>query len=282
MDLPPEIRNQIYSYLFLPQRVHVVRLKNPENHAYRLYHVQLPPRDPENQTLTCLPHYCHDENSAAELSSKAKGQTGKNPTKKSKKRWQTQLSIPMVSKQAYGDTICLVYANTQFVFESLKPLSRFLSTTPKQAQAVITHLELGHIMYNEPSLTKFRDIKLRSDRNLYMLCESVANAFDDLSVLHVNLGVYDAPIQLRVGEGWSLPILAFGRRKRQRGEKGLMFARVRLTCFQFPVDKVRRVEREVEKQLMDPIYLQLREDEMMAREMSGPMKAMKVLRVVFN
>ncbi|KAL4919372.1 hypothetical protein BDW62DRAFT_217009 [Aspergillus aurantiobrunneus] len=256
MNLPPEIRNQIYSYLFLPQRVQIHRRKdtNARSH-YRLYHCQLAPRDPSTQRHVCLPR---------------------------KTKIQTQFSVPFVSKQTYYDTICLLYACTQFVFTSPKCISRFLEKAPKQAQAAIEHIELHHTMYNEPSLHKFRELKLRSDKNWYLLCERISVNFAALSVLHVDMSVFDAPIELEVGESWSLPILALGRGKWRVGNGALRFARVNLTSGQFEDEKVRSVERQLEKELMDSAAMQLREDERLARELAGPVKASKVLRLVFN
>lgn len=75
-------------------------------------------------------------------------------------------------------------------------------------------------MYNEPSLNTFREIKLRSDKSWYMLCERISMSFTALSVLHVDMGVFDAPIELEVGESWSLPILALGRAKARAGRGG--------------------------------------------------------------
>ncbi|OJJ57779.1 hypothetical protein ASPSYDRAFT_154030 [Aspergillus sydowii CBS 593.65] len=262
MELPPEIRNQIYSYLFLPQRTEIRRSKDTTKtqHHYHLYHKQLAPRDPTTQIKTCLPF---------------------------KPKIQTQLCLPFASKQFYQDTLGLLYACTQFVFTSPKCISLFLKKTPKWAQAAIQHIEIHHTMYNEPSLNTFREIKLRSDKSWYMLCERISMSFTALSVLHVDMGVFDAPIELEVGESWSLPILALGRAKARAGRGvgkvgTLRFARVNLTSYQFDDEKVHNVERELEKELMGPIAFQIREDEIFARAFVEASKARKVLRLVFN
>ncbi|KAL4781180.1 hypothetical protein BJX76DRAFT_363815 [Aspergillus varians] len=262
MDLPPEIRNQIYSYIFLPQRVQIHRYQDPRirNH-YRLYHKQLSARDPSTQKQAFFPY--------------------------NNKRFQTQLSLPFVSKQSYQDTLCLLYACTQFVFPSPKVISRFLEKAPKQAQAAIEHIELHHTMYNEPSLLRFREVKLRSDKSWYLLCERISLTFTALSVVHVDLKVFDAPIELEVGESWSLPILALrgakARAARGEGRLGVLrFARVKLKSHRFECEKIRDVERKLERELMDPVAMQIREDERLARELAGVTKASKVLRLVFD
>ncbi|KAL2824600.1 hypothetical protein BDW59DRAFT_83659 [Aspergillus cavernicola] len=306
MDLPPEIRNQIYSHLFPPQRVQVVRQKDTQNQFYRLYHIQLAPRDPNTQHQTCLPYSKQsstqvqngramtktknkNENPSSSKSLRPNTKAGprrvREPlqtTTKKKKAWQTQLALPFTSKQFFIDTLYTLYASTQFVFTSPKSLARFLDTVPKQVQAVINHVELKHNMYNEPRMQLFREIKFRSDRNWFMLCERVANSFKELNAVHVDLRVFDAPIELSVGEAWSLPVLILGRERKKKDGKGLRFARVRLSCNRFEDDEVRSVERELERELMDPVAMQVREDEMMARELAGTVKALRVLRVVFQ
>ncbi|KAL4880024.1 hypothetical protein BJY04DRAFT_84969 [Aspergillus karnatakaensis] len=267
MDLPPEIRNQIYSYLFSPLRVLITRYfsHEPRPH-YELKHQQIPPRKPQSQMLGCLMHHGSPHKHAA------------------------QLSIPFVSKKSYVETICLLYECTQFVFSSPKCVALFLKNAPKQAQAVIQHIELKHMMYNEPTLTAFRDFKFRGDRNWYSLCERVVNNFSALKVVHIDVSVHDAPISLELGEAWSLPILAFQKAKgkaekkeKENGVGALDFARVRLRTKQFPKEVVRKAQRQLEEKLMDPIVLQMREDERLARQLAGGNpKAIRVLTLVFT
>lgn len=137
-------------------------------------------------------------------------------------------------------------------------------------------------MYNEPRLNMFRELKLRSDKSWYMLCEKISTSFTALSVLHVDMTIFDAPIELEVGESWSLPILALGRAKGMGKAGALRFASVNLTSYRFDYEKVRNVERQLEKELMGPIAFQVREDEIFARALVEALKARKVLRLVFN
>ncbi|KAL3463790.1 hypothetical protein BJX64DRAFT_287011 [Aspergillus heterothallicus] len=336
MELPPEIRNQIYSYLFVPQRVLVIRAKDDKDRHYRLYHKALPSRDPETQNMRCLPRYqsslsrspqAENANTAnqgtmnhlapnltKEVKKKAKpkarrarlmankkakkegnlqtmakaGQDTKSAAEK-RKNWPPQLALLFTSRQTAADITGLLYACTQFVFTSPKAIVRFLSSIPPVAKSTIKHIELTHKMYNEPSLSKYRPIKLRSDHNWFVMCEMMAELFTDLSVLHVNLTVFDTPIELEVGEGWSLPLLVFsgkGRKAEQEEGRqnggGLRFVRVSLEYPKSPIWEVRRVERELEVRLMDPAVLQMREDEKLAREMGKPVKAKKVRKLAFH
>ncbi|KAL3493111.1 hypothetical protein BJX62DRAFT_90865 [Aspergillus germanicus] len=283
MELPPEIRNHIYSYLFLPLRVEIIRAKDPQSRYYRLYHQQLRSRDPVS-----IPRYSVLESSSSTVSlPRGKGRGKGKPlaetktTPKKPRRWLPQLALLFVSEQSAVDTVGLLYSCTQFVFISSKAISRFLDSVSPIAKSAIKHIELLHIMYNEPRLSQFRPIKLRSDQHWFVVCERMADAFTNLSVLHVHMTVFDAPIDLEVGEDWSLPLLAFsGKGGRCGNGGGLRFVKVKLGYPHVSEEKIRSVEAELEARLMDPVALQVREDEKLAREMTGHMKASKVLSLV--
>ncbi|KAL5001437.1 hypothetical protein BDV10DRAFT_6248 [Aspergillus recurvatus] len=254
--LPGEIRNKIYSYVFGTQRVEISRYMDETtcNH-YHLTHKLLAPRDPETQNLTSLPY-----------------RSGKI---------QTQLSVPFVSTLLYRDTLCLLYDCTQFVFVSSKCVKRFLDRVPERVQAVIKHVELRHTMYNEPSLLRHRELKIRSDKNWYLLCERISSDLRALRVVHVDMMVFDAAVGLNVGESWSLPLLALGRVGGGRSRE-LQFVKVRLRSSRFEDEKLREVEMQLEKEMTNPVAMQIREDERFAMELAGSERAGKVLRLVFD
>jgi hypothetical protein len=293
MELPPEIRNHIYSYLFLPLRVKIIQAKDPQSRYYRLYHQQLRSRDPKTQHEMSLPQYPVLESPSSMVRlpknprrrgrGKGKPLAETKTTPKKPRNWPPQLALLFVSKQSAVDTVGLLYSCTQFVFISSKAISRFLDSVSPIAKSAIKHIELLHIMYNEPRLSQFRTIKLRSDQNWFVVCERMADAFTNLSVLHVHLTVFDAPIDLEVGEYWSLPLLAFsGKSGRCGNGGGLRFVKVKLGYPHASEEMIRSVEAELEARLMDPVALQVREDEKLAREMAGHIKASKVLRLFFN
>ncbi|KAL2855053.1 hypothetical protein BJX68DRAFT_20935 [Aspergillus pseudodeflectus] len=295
MELPPEIRNQIYSYLFLPLRLEIIRAKEPQSRYYRLYHHQLRTRDPETGYIMSCCRYSapQDSFSTARLSlpekprtkgrGKGKPQAKANTTNKKPRRWPPQLALLFVSRQSAVDTVGLLYSCTQFVFDSTKAISRFLDSVSPIAKSAIKHVELLHRMYNEPRLSQYRPIKLRSDQNWFVVCERMADALTNLNVLHVHMAIFDAPINLEVGEDWSLALLAFSGKGGKRGDGGgLRFVKVNLGYPHASEEKIRNVEAELEARLMDPVALQVREDEKLAREMAGHIKASKVLRLFFN
>ncbi|KAL4911604.1 hypothetical protein BDW74DRAFT_10635 [Aspergillus multicolor] len=255
--LPGEIRNRIYSHLFDVQRVEISRSMDENTGHRRLTHKLLPPRSLRTQTPTMLQY-------------------------NKKSETQTQLCVPFVSKLFYNDTLCMLYECTQFAFANTKCVYKFLSRTPKCAQAAIKHIELHHTMYNEPSSLAHREIKLRSDKNWYSLCAKISLTFDALSVLHVDMWVICPSASLEVGEPWSLPLLALGRREGKGKQKGLQFVKIQLRSPRFADVKLEHVARQLEAEMTNPIAMQIREDESIARELAGPVRAGKVLRLVFD
>ncbi|KAE8160567.1 hypothetical protein BDV40DRAFT_302154 [Aspergillus tamarii] len=254
LGLPAEIRWQIYQYLFEPHRVEILRRKDKNTDTsrparYRLYHCQQKSRSPYTQAVD---HNGHRTRHTPFL-----------------------FGFVFTCRTIYCETILLLYTTAQFIFNSANSIIRFLRTTSKDCQAAIRHVELNHIMYNEPRLTAFRTFKIRSDVAWYNACDEMASACASLKVLHVRLAIYDWPIRLEVGELWSMPLLLFGYY-----DGGLDYAGVQLQMKRFQDDKLRTVARALEQRIMKPKMFQIREDERLSRELMGPIKAKQILRLV--
>ncbi|KAF7168510.1 hypothetical protein CNMCM5623_001530 [Aspergillus felis] len=253
--LPGELRWRIYELVFDVHRVEILRSrdKNPENNIrrvhYRLYHRQLRPRDPKTHVapssegrFTCPP---------------------------------LPIALLITCRSIYRDTLCLFYSRMQFIFNTTRTVVRFLKITNKEAQTAIQHIELNHTMYSEPALLNFRWYKCMSDMAWYNACDDLTVYCKSLRVLHIDMTIRDWPISLQVGERWSLPLLAFAR----YGPR-LDWVDIRLHMGSFKQDQLEKVAREIEEQIMDPTAFQIREDERLARELAGPVKA-KVIRLMF-
>lgn len=254
LHLPAEIRWQIYQYLFEPHRVEILRCKgkNPDPSRpirYRLYHRQQKPRSPSTQAMHSSGYHI--------------------------RRTSLLFNLVFTCRTIYCETIFLVYSTAQFIFNSTNSIVRFLSTTSEDAQAAIRHIELNHIMYNEPRLTAFRQYKIRSDIAWYNACDEIATTCVSLKVLHVKLAIYDWPIRLEIGELWSMPLLLFGHY-----DGGLDYAGIQLQMTRFNSESLRIVARALEQKLMKPKMFQIWEDERPAKDLMGPVKARKVLRLV--
>ncbi|PLN78313.1 hypothetical protein BDW42DRAFT_202228 [Aspergillus taichungensis] len=252
--LPAELRLKIYAYLFTIYRVEIIRRKSKKTEGtkklyYRLYSKRLRPRVDKNQ-------------------------------EKPGRWWIKSLPMTLIftCRSIYLDTILLLYANTQFVFATTNAMTRFIKITPSDAQAAIRHVELKHIMYNEPRLTEFRIYKARSDMAFYLACEDMALAFKGLRVLHVDMRIYDWPIRLEIGELWSLPLLFFGRESGTGTD--IDEASVRLRMVMFSDEALQIIARGLEERIMGPEKFQIREDERLARKLHVLGRKTKVLRLV--
>ncbi|GES63030.1 hypothetical protein ATEIFO6365_0002072000 [Aspergillus terreus] len=248
LRLPSEIRWQIYSHLFPPRRVEILRKRDTTDprrqNRYRLYHRARPPRRTQTQQPLARP-----------IAGAAR-----------------PLALALTCRTTYRETILQLYATTQFVFTATRAVARFLARTTPAAQAAIRHVELAHVMYNEPRLSEFRRFKHRSDLAFFDVCVAMAQTWTALRVLHVDLAVKDWPIRLQVGERWSWPLVVFG----QYGE-GMEYVEIRLRTGRFDDDRRREVARELEQKLMKPACFQRREEERSKQKK----KARKVLTLVF-
>ena len=248
LRLPSEIRWQIYSHLFPPRRVEILRKRDTTDprrqNRYRLYHRARPPRRTQTQQPLARP-----------IAGAAR-----------------PLALALTCRTTYRETILQLYATTQFVFTATRAVARFLARTTPAAQAAIRHVELAHVMYNEPRLSEFRRFKHRSDLAFFDVCAAMAQTWTALRVLHVELAVMDWPIRLQVGERWSWPLAVFG----QYGE-GMEYVEIRLRTGRFDDDRRREVARELEQKLMKPAWFQRREEERSKQKK----KARKVLNLVF-
>ncbi|OGM42848.1 hypothetical protein ABOM_009442 [Aspergillus bombycis] len=254
LGLPAEIRWEIYQYLFEPHRVEILRRKDKNTDTswparYRLYHRQQKPRNPSTQAVGNNGH-----------------RTRPTPF---------LFGLVFTCRTIYCETVLLLYSTAQFIFSSAKSIMRFLRTTSKDHLAAVHHVELSHIMYNEPRLTAFRTFKIRSDLAWYSACDEMASACVSLKVLHARIAIYDWPIRLEIGELWSMPLLLFGHY-----DGGLDYAGVQLQMKRFQDDKLRSVARALEQKMMKPKMFQIREDEQLAKELMGPIKARKILKLV--
>ncbi|GAD96038.1 predicted protein [Paecilomyces variotii No. 5] len=250
-QLPGEIRTKIYEYVFGTYRVNIYRSRVPNTESskrqYRLRH-------------TRLPHYHHKIHDLM-------------PRKKSPPAIPSALVY--TCWDVYRETALFLYSNTQFVFRSTKAINLFLKNTPIVAQNAIRHLELNYIGYNEPRLTEFRKFKIRSDMTWYLACSAMAQNFTSLRVLHLHITIWDWPMKLDLKERWAIPLLVFARKG------GLEYVDAILRMHMFNNDQLREAARKLEKALMNPRTYQIKDDRRLAMQLQGPVKAGKVLNVVF-
>ncbi|GKZ31820.1 hypothetical protein AbraIFM66950_000710 [Aspergillus brasiliensis] len=240
---PPEIRSHIYGYIFEPRRVELIRRREKDTTKrsnrvyYRLYHNQIRSRHPITQQIQEPP---------------PKGQL------------PVPIGLVFTCRSIYCETLWWLYSTTQFVFTSTKTMNRFFKTIPSEVQPAIRHVEINQEMHSEPSLTEHRIHKVRSDWAFTMACENLVKCCSGLRVLYIYFRIRDWPMNLEIGEAWSLPMMAFAEYK-----GGLDFVSINLNMPKFGLPKLKNMAKTLEKRFMKPKAFQIREDERMARELSS-------------
>lgn len=210
-DLPGEIRNKIYDYVFDNRRVfirkaHGQKIAKTEESVANKNGPSLQPRSDSakgKDIRTCKP-YC-----GLYSDSIINGRRVRHDDK----RAHINIDILFTCRKAYQESMCLFYANTTFYFSSFKPIRRFLNHCRSEALAAIKNLEFYHVIYGEPALTVDREWKLRSDDRWMEICTSMSQKLTGLRRLRIDLRICDWPTQLNLEAAWAQPILELGERR---------------------------------------------------------------------
>lgn len=91
-------------------------------------------------------------------------------------------------------------------------------------------------------------------------------------MLHIDICIRDWPIDLEIGEPWSLPLMRFADYKDR-----LVFVGIRLQTGRANAKELNEVAKALKKRFMKPLLFQLREDERLARELKGAVKTEGVI-----
>lgn len=217
LDLPGEIRTKIYELSFPTTRVEITRApaRPEEGNKRRLTHKTLPLRGEDHQI---------DETADIPKS--------------------VPFGLVLASRQIYKETVCYLYSNTQFVFNSSKALKRFVLKPRCACQAYVHSMELNRVVNGEPRLTFFRKFKLKGDIQWERICRVISWSFPGLKELYFDVDIHDWPIKLRLDEDWAMPILCFSEKKK------VDHAEVKLRMRMFDDDTVKTVAGKLERKLM--------------------------------
>ncbi|KAL9109270.1 MAG: hypothetical protein Q9227_006025 [Pyrenula ochraceoflavens] len=185
LQLPGELRNQIYDLVFANRRVIIKKrrrtveeVNSNDSFAYTgLVHIQIIGRKRYDSVSKTNPF---------------------------------PFALVRICKQVYNEALPYMYANTRFWLGSQKPIHRFLETVPLKALGYIKHLELYHSGYGEPSLTEHCKFKDRGDKSWTNLCLELSNKLLGLKTLRLDYCIRDWPTQITLDSDWAQPILEFG------------------------------------------------------------------------
>lgn len=202
LDLPGEIRNQIYQCHFSNFRVEIMR----QNTCLPFYH----PNSVERYVV--LDWYERYFRNNPVLRNERQRETKVNKALLERIRWATSMTaILLVNKQVHKEALSLLYESTTFVFASNWYLNSFMRIVPKASLAFIRTLELHYESYGDPSLVEDTAFKRKSDDRWLQTCRLAAKQLTGLKSLTLYLHLNDRPLRLRRDEAWVKPLFEFRR-----------------------------------------------------------------------
>ena len=214
LDLPPEIRNKIYNFVFGERVVLISHGKKGKDVGY-LHNIFI-----KKPFLPQKEHYesHHDK---------------------------TGIDLVFTCKAIYGEALPLFYSKMAFGFNCVKTIRRFLYRTPSEALAAVTQIGVHQGGYSEPAYVSNILWKKKFDRAWIMIYHDINLLMPNLRYFALSLQVLDWPIKLRLDELWAGTILQLGSYR---------FCRVRVTIDSpmHPAAVVRRAEQDMLGELMMP------------------------------
>lgn len=178
LDLPGEIRNKVYDYLF-------------SGHVEIVHGRSTKPR------ITCAKILCtYSTNHRL------------NPTSLAHdNRHSTRPDLLRTCRAINEEATVFLYANITFRFVSMSTINNFLDTVPTGGAKAITRLELQHSTYGEPRLMEDRRWKLLHDKKWRKTCRRIAEEMGAIEQLKISLRICDWPTQLNLAADWAKPLL---------------------------------------------------------------------------
>lgn len=198
-DLPGEIRNKVYRYVFDNRRVLVRKA-----HGYK---------KPKADTDVVSQAQSSSKPSRPYCGLYGTSIIGKKRLNRDDDRAHIDIDILFTCRKAYREGICYLYASITFSFISFKPIRRFLNHCRPEALGAIVNLQVYHVIYGEPALTADREWKIRCDKRWMDVCLHMSHKLTGLRQLFIDLRICDWPTQLNLKAAWAQPILDFGEQK---------------------------------------------------------------------
>jgi hypothetical protein len=195
LDLPGEIRNQIYDHYFKDKvRIELVAK------GTRLYPKRSPSPSKQRQ-LTIRKPKLHNRKT---LEKKGEYKSCK---------WESTFSaLLLVCWQIYRETMPFHYNAAAFVFASTGNLRFFLKVIPTLNLTFITALELHHCSYGCPSQPGYMVWKAKYDTSWWNVCKAASLQLTGLKRLTLILHITEIPLLLEFHNNlWIAPLLHFRR-----------------------------------------------------------------------
>jgi len=211
MELPGELRNHIYGYLFDGNiRVELIETAAPcciRPHAEEDKLTRRSIGCPETSKYTHIIR-------CPRVPGKYKRVHGINTA------WKTSIpgfSLMLANKQLGKEIPSFLYSTPTFLFRHANKLLRFIKTVPATSLQHLTKLKLEHTTYGEPQYYENVIWKTKHAAKWLKVCQLAAATFTGLESLDITLKVLDTPFRLSMKEVWLQPVFAFASRAAPTG-----------------------------------------------------------------
>ena len=210
LDLPGEIRNQIYDLAIVKDEYQVVWVNN--NHKSKSLTYRHP--RPIMNTKPVLPKDAAQRRRALDIKNKPKAVRQRLP---SNYYGPIPTTLLLINKQMHNEAASVFYAKSTFHFHTLGTLRHFLDQLTPVAMKSITSLALKYQAYGNPQFTDNKIWKAKHDRLWDDLCWRVADECS-LKNLLLDLTLNVAPTTFcsldeaefeGIGAAWIRPLWAF-------------------------------------------------------------------------
>ena len=184
LKLPPELRNKIYDLVFPGSRVLIIG-NHPQKELKQWNQLAPAYRGPKPRyRLTCRLIADQDSQSTP-----------------------VPLDMLEVCRTINDEATAFLYSRTEFQFDSIKTINKFLNTASKTGIQNITSLDISQECYGEPYYTKHCQWKSLADEKWSILCTRIARELTSLQHLKLYLTLTTWPVQLKTTASWTRPLM---------------------------------------------------------------------------
>ncbi len=207
LQLPGEVRNLIYDYVFEdPVVVQFVPSANDDGFALgkklglsreAYYHQTLCKE--AAQTSSTMPRIFRFRMSHSRVNHQVK--------------WATSLhALILTCRQIYAEAAPLLYARMTFFFQSARAIVRYLAQLRTPQLAALQKIHIDYRTYGNPQSPGTHECWMRKYEALWRkACELLATKPSGLRQLWITVEVHQFPLRFRLAETWVAPLLEFAK-----------------------------------------------------------------------
>ena len=206
LDLPGEVRNQIYHYLFKPDRFEI-GFVSPKDRALTY---NLPNHPIDNPKLrTCgIEKYRR----SMDIYRRPRVNThwlSLDPTRHKIGRISGPCALFLTCKTIAMEAPSIFYSKSIFSFRHNRSFKKFFEVISPYSIKHIRSLNLQHETAGEPLYQEYQYWKLKHDHSWETLCEDISEKLTGLENLSIDLAIYDDPFDTEEDAEWKWSLYAF-------------------------------------------------------------------------